>query len=162
MFKITSTYTSFNLTTYPPQAQIEQRVGQFKFKTNGPRIEIDSRQSRNELGIGGYQYMSEQIRQKSYEKTLEAIGQIAQEGNEVMDRAGHFREEMIFSSISRRRMDEKIPELNVAAAPRTRPEIRFYYDQDIVWDQGGAFITHQIRPPDLNWEKGAVKVEYVG
>lgn len=162
MFKITTTYTRFDLKTYPPRAHIEQRVGQFNFKTTGPQVEIDASQSRNELGIGGYQYMSKQIRQQGYEKTMQAIAQIAQEGNEVLDRAGHFREEMIFSDISKRRMDEKIPELNVTAAPRTRPKISFHYEQDIVWDQGGAFITHQIREPSFTWHLGEVKVEYRG
>ncbi|NMA60709.1 MAG: hypothetical protein GX956_02360 [Firmicutes bacterium] len=162
MFRITTTHSYFNLKTYPPRAHIEQRVGQFVMKTSGPRIEIDARQSRNELGIGGYQYMSRQIREKSYEKTMAAIAQMAQEGDEVVNRAGHFREEMIFTDISRRRMDEKIPELNITAAPQTRPEIRFYYEQEIAWDQGGAFITHQIRPPELTWHLGDVKVEYLG
>lgn len=162
MLSVSTSYPSFELKTYLPRAQIEQRVGQFQMETSGPRIEIDQRQSRNELGIGGYEHMSRQIREKSYHKVLAGIAQMAQEGDEVMNRAGHFREEMIFSDLAKRRMDGKILELNIAVAPQTRPEIRFHYEQEIAWDQGGAFITHQIRPPELTWHLGDVKVEYLG
>ena len=162
MLSISTTYPYFELETYAPRAQIEQRVSQIQIETHGPSLEIDQRQSRNELGIGGYQYMSRQIREKSYHKVLASIAQMAQEGDEVVNRASHFREEMIFTDISRRRMDEKIPELNITSAPQTRPEIRFYYEQEIAWDQGGAFITHQIRPPTFTWYLGEVRVEYRG
>lgn len=160
--KITSTYSRFELEYHWPRAEIEQRVSQVQIKGSGPEIEIDQMQSRNELGIGGFKHYSYQVRDNAYQKVMEALAQIAAEGDEVMNRAGHFREEMIFADQAVRRMDAKIPELNIRAAPRTRPNINFHYTQELDWDQGGAIITHQVRPPDITWHPGGVKVDMRG
>lgn len=162
MLNIRTTYPRFDLEYHWPRMEIEHRVSQVQIERSGPTIEIDQLQSRNELGIGGYQYLSKKIREQGYQKVLAGIAKMAQEGDEVMNRAGHFREEMIFSDQAKRRMDEQMPELNVASAPSSRPKIRFHYEQEITWDQGGALIKHHIQPPTINWQLGEVKVEYVG
>lgn len=159
MLTIRTTYPSFKLESDQPRADIEQKVSQVQIKTSGPEVEIDQEQSRNELGLGGYRYLSQQVRESSYQKVLAGIARVAGEGDEVMNRAGMFREEMIFADQAKRRMDAQIPELNVQAAPRTRPRISFHYTQEITWDQGGAAITHYVRPPTITWNLGGVKVD---
>ncbi len=162
MLEITSTYPSFELETYWPRAEIRQEVGQMEIETIGPRMEIDQLQSRNELGIGGFEYYSHQVRDAALQKTIEAIGKMAAQGDEVVQRAGHFREEMVFADQARREMEAQIPELNIRAAPRTRPRIDFEYRQEINWSQGGVNITHQVRPPRIDWTLGGVQVDVRG
>lgn len=162
MLRITTTYPKMELETHLPRAQMEQRVSRVQITTRGPEIEIDQLQSRNELGIGGFGYYSRMVRDGAYQKTIEAIGKIAANGDEVVARAGHFREEMILADQAKRAMDERIPELNIKAAPSTRPSINFHYTQDINWSQGGATIRHQVRPPTITWTLGEVTVDVRG
>lgn len=162
MLTITTTYPSFDLEYYWPKAEITQKVSQVQIEGSGPSMEIDQVQSRNELGIGTYSYMARKIRDTSYNKVLEAITLMAQEGDEVVQRAGFFREEMIFADQAKRRLDAQIPELNITVAPRTRPTIKFHYQQEITWNQGGAIIKHQVHPPTITWEMGGVHVDVRG
>ncbi len=162
MLQITSTYSTMDLEIYWPRADIEQRVSRVQIRTFGPKIEIDQSQSRNELGIGGFEYYSHQVRDAAYQKTIAAIRTMAAAGDEVVQRAGHFREEMILAEQARRGMEAQIPELNIRAAPTTRPQISFDYRQGISWNQGGVNITHQVRPPKITWTQGGVKVDVRG
>lgn len=162
MLQITSTYSTMDLEIYWPRADIEQRVSQVQIRTIGPEMQIDQLQSRNELGIGGFGYYSRQVRDSAYQKTIEAIGKMAAAGDEVVQRAGHFREEMILAEQARRAMLEEVPELNIRAAPATRPKISFNYKQEISWNQGGVNIRHRIRPPEITWTLGGVKVDVRG
>lgn len=160
--EIRSAYPRFDLEIYWPRAEIKQQTAQMEVKTYGPRMEIDQLQCRNELGFGGFGYYSSQVREHAFQKTIEAIGKMATQGDEVVQRAGHFREEMIFADQARREMEAQIPELNVRAAPRTRPKIQFEYRQEINWSQGGVNITHQLRPPRIEWTLGGVEVDVRG
>ena len=162
MLQITTTYPSFQVEYHWPRAQIEQRVSEVQITSHGPELEIDQRQSRNELGIGGFEHFTYQIRDNAYHKVIESIGKMAAEGDEVMMRGGHFQEEMIFAEQAKRNMDEKIPELNIKAAPTNRPRIRFNYSQEINWNQGGIIINHQVRPPTITWNLGGVHVDVRG
>lgn len=162
MLQITTVYPKFNLETHFPQANIKQKVIRFDIKRSGPSIEIDSMQSRNELGIGGYDYLSKKIRNESYEKVLAAIKQIAWEGDDVVNRAGHFREEMIFADHAKMRIAAEIPELNIRSAPQTRPKIDFHFEQKIYWEPGGVEITHFIQDPEISWQLGYVQVDVRG
>ena len=162
MLQITSTYPSFELEVYWPRAEIQQEVTEMQIQTTGPEIEIDQMQSRNELGFGGFGYYSRQVRDGAYQKTTEAIGRMVAAGDEVVQRAGHFREEMILAEQAKRATRERIPELNIRAAPSTRPKISFDYRQDINWSQGGVNITHQVRPPKITWSLGGVTVDVRG
>jgi hypothetical protein len=162
MLQITSTYTTMDLEVYWPRAEIKQQVSKLQVETTGPRMEIDQLQSRNELGFGGYEYYSYQVRDKARQIAIESIGKMAAAGDEVVQRSGHFREEMIFADQAKREMREQIPELNIRAAPRTRPHIRFEYRQEINWNQGGVEITHQVRPPKITWTQGGVQVDVRG
>ncbi|NMB01616.1 MAG: hypothetical protein GX971_08910 [Firmicutes bacterium] len=162
MLQITTTYPSFQVEYHWPRAQIEQQVSRVQITTHGPEMEIDQLQCRNELGIGGFEYFSRQVRDNAYHKVIESIGKMAAEGDEVLQRAGHFREEMIFADQARRKMDARIPELNIRSAPTTRPRIRFNYSQEINWNQGGVTIQHQVRPPTITWTLGGVHVDVRG
>lgn len=162
ILQITTTYPDFQVEYHWPRAQIDQRVSQVQITSHGPKLEIDQRQSRNELGIGGLENYSRQVRDQAYHKTLESITKMAQDGDEVMRRAGHFREEMVFADQAKRHMDGKIPELNIRAAPSTRPNINFHYVQEINWNPGGVTITHQVRPPTITWNLGGVHVDVRG
>ena len=159
MLQITTTYPRFDLEIYWPRAEIRQEVSKVQVKTTGPEIKIDQLQSRNELGIGGFEFYSRQVRDGANQKAIEAIGKMAAAGDEVVQRAGHFREEMILAEQVRRAMLEEVPELNIRAAPTTRPKITFNYQQDIRWSQGGVNIAHQLRPPKITWHLGGVKVD---
>ena len=159
MLQITSTYSRFDLEVYWPRAEIQQHVSHLQVETEGPELEIDQLQSRNELGIGGFEYFTRQVRDVAYQETIAAIGKMAASGDEVVQRAGHFREEMILPEQARKAMLAEVPELNIRAAPSTRPKITFKYQQDIHWSQGGVNITHQLRPPKMTWTQGGVKVD---
>ncbi|HHT43020.1 MAG TPA: hypothetical protein GX014_06405 [Firmicutes bacterium] len=162
MLQITTVYPRFSVEYHWPRAEIKQQVSQLQVKTYGPELEIDQRQSRAELGLPGLYHFSRQVRDEARSKTINAIGQIAAEGDEVVQRAGHFREEIIFADQARRRMDARIPELNIKAAPTTRPEIRFHYGQELDWNQGGVDIKHYVRPPTITWQLGGVYVDVRG
>lgn len=162
MLKITTTYPEFQLKTHQPRAEIKQKIIQIQIEHEGPSLEIDQLQSRNELGIGGYDHLSKQIRDEGFQKTLAAIKQIAWEGDDVMNRAGHFREQMIFAEQAKMRMESEIPELNIRSAPTTRPRITFHYEQRIYWEPGAAEITHYLRDPEIIWELGNVQVDLRG
>lgn len=141
---------------------MDQQISQIQIQGSGPTIEIDQAQSQNELGNVDLVYYSHQVRDRAYQKTMEAIGKMAAAGDEVVQLAGHFREEMILAEQAKRAMGKQIPELNIRAAPSTRPQIRFDYRQEISWSQGGVNITHQLRPPEITWTLGGVKVDVRG
>lgn len=162
MFQITTVYPKFDLQTHFPRANIKQKITKFDIERSGPSIEIDSKQSRNELGIGGYDYLSKKIRDESFEKVLAAIKQIAWEGDDVVNRAGHFREEMIFADHAKMRMEAEIPELNIRSAPQTRPKIHFHFEQKIHWQPGGAEIIHFLQEPEIKWQLGYVQLDLRG
>ena len=162
MLQITSTYSRMDIEIHWPRAQMRQQVSQIQIEGSGPSMEIDQSQSRNELGNVDFVYYSHQVRNRAYQEAMEAIGKMAAAGDEVVQRAGHFREEMILADQAKRAMDERIPELNIRAAPSTRPQISFDYRQEISWNQGGVNITHQVRPPEITWTLGGVKVDVRG
>ncbi len=162
MLQITSTYPRMDVEIYWPRAKMQQVVSQIQIEIRVPELEIDQLQSRNELGIGGFGYYSHQVRDAAYQKTIEAIGEIATAGDEVVESTGHFREEMILAEQAKRRTTETIPELTIRAAPRTRPRIRFNYGQEISWDLGGVNIKHQVRSPQITWNLGEVRVDVRG
>lgn len=162
MLQITSTYPRIEVEIHWPRAEMQQKVSQIQIKTNGPKLEIDQLQCRNELGIGGFVHYSHQVRDGAYQRVIEAIGKMAAAGDEVVERAGHFKEEMILAEQAKRETAGIIPELTIRAAPRTRPQIRFDYGQEISWNQGGVNITHQVRPPEITWHLGGVKVDVRG
>ncbi len=162
MLQMTTTYPKMDLVTHWPRAEIKQQVSEIQIDSIGPEIKIDQRQSRNELGMVDFGYYSHQVRDGAYQKTVEAIGKMAADGDEVVERAGRFREEMILAEQAKRAMDQKIPELSIASAPRTRPQISLNYRQEISWNQGGVSITHQVRPPELTWTLGGVEVDVRG
>lgn len=162
MLQIHTTYPGFELNYRWPTAEIRQQVTQLRIEASGPSMGIDQVQSRNELGMGTYSFVRDQIRDHAYNKVLEAITELAQEGDEVVERAGLFREEMIFAEQAKRRLDAQISELTIVAAPRTRPTIAFHYNQEITWDQGGAIITHHVQAPTITWQMGGVQVDVRG
>lgn len=162
MLRISTTYPRFEVDYHWPRAQIEQRVSQVQIETEGPRLEIDQRQSRAEVGMGGLEHFSRTVRDQAREKALTAIGETARDGDEVLARAGHFREEMIFADQARRKLEAQIPELNIKAVPVTRPKITFHYSQDLNWQRGGVTITHQVRPPTITWQLGGVTIDVRG
>lgn len=162
MLQITSTYPRMNVEIYWPEAEMQQKVSQIQISTVGPELQIDQQQSRNELGIVDITYSRQQVRDAAYQKTMEAIANIAAQGDEVVQRAGHFKEEMIIADQAKRATAAKIPELTIRAAPRTRPQIRFNYRQEISWNQGGVNIEHQVRPPEITWKLGGVNVDVRG
>lgn len=162
MLQITTVYPRFDLAYHWPRAEIRQQVSQVQVKTEGPRLEIDQRRCWAELGMPRLEDFARQVRDTAQNTTLQAIADIAAAGDEVVERAGHFREEMIFADQARRSILESIPELTVQAAPTSRPEIRFFYAQQIDWRQGGVSIKHYIHPPTITWHLGGVYVDVRG
>ena len=162
MLRITTVYPRFDLEYHWPRAEIQQQVTRVQIKTEGPVVEIDQRQCWAELGLPSPLGYSKQVRDEARLKTLEAIGKLAAEGDEVVERAGHFREEIIFADQAKRRMDERIPELNIQAVPTTPPKISFHYQLELDWSPGGVAITHDVRPPTITWHLGGVYVDVRG
>ncbi len=159
---INTTYPSAEIKSHQPRAEITQRIAQVRIERKGPLVEIDQRESYGELGLGGYTELNAKIREKNYTQALEGIARIAREGDEVMNRAGLFLEEMIFSDLAKRRLEAQMPELNVQVAPRTRPTIKFHHEQRISWESGGAEIKFHVRPPDIVWRLGEVTLDVTG
>lgn len=159
---IHTTYPSIKIKSYQPEAEIKQKITQVKIERSAPFVEIDQQQSHGELGFGSYAELNSKIREVSYQKALEGIARLAREGDEVMNRAGMFVEEMIFADLAKGQMEAEILELNVQAAPRTRPRIKFHHEQQISWEPGGAEIEFDVRPPDFTWQLGKVKVDVTG
>lgn len=159
MLQITTVYPRFSVEYHWPRAEIKQQVSQVQIRTEGPIVQIDQRQCWADLGLPRLPGFSRQVRDEARQKTLEAIAKTAAEGDEVVDRAGHLREEIIFADQARRRMDERIPELNIRPAPTTRPQITFLYDLQLDWSRGGVEITHHIQPPTITWQLGGVYVD---
>ena len=138
--------------------QIRQELPEVQIDTYGPEVAIDQDQAWAELGIGNNTHLGRQIREQAYERVLQAIQDMAQEGDQIMNNVGLFQEELVLPQIMKERMDADIPELNVDAAPKTRPKIRFNYDHDIQWRIGGVIIECELQPPLITWEKGEVRI----
>ncbi|HPT83792.1 MAG TPA: DUF6470 family protein [Limnochordia bacterium] len=162
MLQITTVYPRFSVEYYWPRAEIKQQLSQVQIRTSGPVVEIDQRECWADLGLPNLPDFSKQVRDQARSKTLEAIGKIAAEGDEVVERAGHWREEIVFADQARRRMDERIPELNIRPAPTARPKIDFHYELKLDWSRGGVEITHHIQPPVITWQLGGVYVDVRG
>lgn len=162
MLQITTVYPRFSVDYRWPWAEIKQQVSQVQIETEGPTMEIDQRQCWAELGMPRLPDFCKQVRDEGRAKTFEAIGKLAAEGDEVLERAGHWRKEMIFADQAKRRMDERIPELNIRVAPNTRPAIRFSYDLNVEWIRGGVEIRHHVYPPTITWQLGGVYVDVRG
>lgn len=157
--QITTVYPRFAVEYHWPRAEIRQEVTRVQVRTEGPVVEIDQRHCWADLGLAGPMDFAKQVRDEARFETVEAIGRIAAEGDEVVKRAGHFREEIIFADQARRRMDERIPELNVQAVPKAPPRIKFHYAMELDWSPGGAVIEHHVRPPTITWQLGGVYVD---
>ena len=59
--------------------------------TYGPEVAIDQDQSWAELGIGNNTYLGRQIREQAYERVLQAVQAMAQEGDQIMNSVDYFR-----------------------------------------------------------------------
>jgi len=141
-----------------PRMQIQQELPQVQIETYGPELEIDQEQAWAELGIGNNTYLGQQIRERAYERVLQGIQEMAQEGDRIMNSVGLFQEDLILPDIVKERMDREIPELNVDVVPKTKPKIRFDYGHDIQWRIGGVITECELRPPMITLEKGEVQI----
>ena len=155
---IRTTYPQIQIKTELPRQEIRQEVSKVQIEKEGPRLRIDQSECLDELGLGSYQELSRQIRDRSYQKVLEALAQISGEGDEILAKAGLFQERMIFSEIDRRKTRESIPELNIGVVPQNRPRIAFDHEIKISWEEGGAHIKYYGRPPAISWELGQVEI----
>lgn len=155
---IRTTYPQVQIEYLWPQLEIEQKVSQIRIEKSGPRLEIEEKQCLRELGLGSYKDLGLQIRERSYEQVLLALKKMSAEGDEVLEQGGRFLERMIFSEIEQRKTEESVPEVNVKAAPQTRPKISFPCELKISWEEGGASITYRGGPPRITWNLGSVEV----
>lgn len=156
---MSSTYPSVQIKTNYPELNIRQVVSQVQIVSIGPILEINQKESYAEIGMGGQQDFNAKVREASYHKVLEGIGRWVREGDTVLNRAGLWQEVMVFADLARVQMAAEIPELNVQAVPRARPEIRFYHELKMNWAPGGAEIDVTVRPPDIRWQMGQVTID---
>ena len=157
--QITTVYPRFAVEYHWPRAEIRQEGTRGQGRTEGPVGEIDQRHRWADLVLDGPMDFAKQGRDEARFETVEAIGKIAAEGDEVAKRAGHNREDIIFADQARRSMDERIPELNVQAVPKAPPRIKFHYSMELDWSPGGAVFKHQVRPPSITWQFCGVFVD---
>lgn len=152
---ITTKYPSHEVSLTWPRGDFKLRMAKPHIETEGPALKIDQRKARAELGFGDYRDFVAERHQLAKVTTLDAIAEMAREGDRFIN---EMQNPGVFSRIVTQRLHEKIPELNITSAPKSAPEIEFYYETKIHWEEGVASTDFTITPPKIHWQLGGVHI----
>ncbi|MBQ9625200.1 MAG: hypothetical protein IJR47_03740 [Clostridia bacterium] len=118
----------FRIHSVPPQMHIKTTMA--KFKVNWDQVWAECGRKNNT------HFMNDN-RQKAYDKTLQAIKRMAQEGDMMMDTTNG----VVIPLIAAENMRAALPEVNLTTMPKSMP--------DLTWEKGGVEIT---------WERGSMEI----
>ncbi len=153
--RINSSYPQVKIGCQLPRIQIQQQLGHFEYQYEGPRIYIDQRQPRNELGMGDLDHFRRTVSLAGRQAALERIARWAREGDRF---AREMTTQNTVARLAKERSFEEIPDINVDSMPKTRPKITTIYDLEIRWIDGDTDIEFMISKPRIELVKGKVEV----
>lgn len=107
------------LETRPPSLRIEQELPRVEISIEYPTVHIDSSAPRAEIGLADIDSLARKLRDAARLRVLAAIAAWAEEG----DRLREIEKGVTVGQRVAERQRASWPEINVAAVPRTRPEI---------------------------------------
>ncbi len=139
------------ITTVWPQLSLQQTPARPDITVQGPEMEIDQRQSMGELGLRDFRQFADHQAAVSQHMVHAGIARLAQEGDRA---AAEMTSQDVFPRLARARMLSEIPEINVDAAPKTRPRIEFRYSLTVDWDPESLDMHVDIQDPDIHWPVG--------
>lgn len=153
---INTSYPRSEINFRLPDVKLRQDFGGFNIAYSGPDIVIDQKQSMLELGFEDVTYMTKKFVAAGRQAVLSGIARASQDGDRLM--TGMETGENVFAALARENMFDHIPEINVAASPRTRPKIDMHYDMEINWLESKVDINFEIYPFRVEWILGRVDV----
>jgi len=160
--RIQTTFPQLDINYIWPRLVINQQPTQIRVETSGPKVEIDQREAWSEIGYSARPLFNKQISDLSRAAVLKGIRRYAQDGDRVVRSLGKVDMRKVTPQIVKERDREKIPELNVAAVPRTRPKVKFAYEATVDWVEGWVTIHAITQPPEITWQLGSVDIFVVG
>lgn len=135
---------------------IEQISGRFDIKTELPKVLIDQTECFAEVGLKGPLRLIYDQGQRAQQIALEAIGQIASEGDQMMmSQAGG----KVIADISFTKFVPAPFDWNIAFLPQSRPKIEVTGSQNIQFEKGGAKIEAKANAPIIEATTGRVNYE---
>ncbi|WP_312470781.1 DUF6470 family protein [Neobacillus sp.] len=164
--RLHQTYAQIGLRTTQPVQEIEQipaeqSIKQIPAKMNIERqpshLEIDQEQAWNELGFKPTSLLSAELAEFSKQEGLEAVAQIAQEGDQL---AAIENKTDPFSSIALEKANPGPADFNIAFIP-SYGSVKLHYTPTklhIDWEKGGAEIEVTLHKPVHNYTPGRTEV----
>jgi len=164
--RLQQTYAQIGLRTIQPVQEIEQipaeqSIKQIPAKMNIERqpshLEIDQEQAWNELGFKPISVLSAEMADFSKQEGLEAVAQIAQEGDQL---AAIENKTDPFASIASAKANPGPADFNIAFIP-SYGSVKLHYTPSILhidWQQGGAEIEVTPHKPIHRYTPGKTEV----
>jgi|GEM_PF-2427571 len=141
-----------NMQRESPLIQLERTPPILKIERTGPKLYIEQRKVWEEIGTGGPLYLTEQQKVQSQVKAVEAIGEIAQEGDflAAIENPGN-----TIAELAAQLPPEQ--EFNVALIPKSRPSAQVEGELKIDFKPGkvkGRFAGGKVK---IDCQPAAVK-----
>jgi hypothetical protein len=142
----------FGMRRTSPLIQMERTPPSVQCERTGPTLLIDQAKVWEEMGTGGPMYLTQQQKIQAQAGALEAIGNIAQEGDflAAIENPGN-----TIASLAAQLPPE--PEFNVGLVPESRPSIRFEGGLKIDWRLGEIKSEFKPGQVETNYQPQAVK-----
>ncbi|NLM24518.1 MAG: hypothetical protein GX208_00180 [Firmicutes bacterium] len=138
------TFPELNLSYRFPEISIRQNPGGFEAEYFGPEMIIDQDDAMREMGLGNYMDLAKEAALAGKQEVLSGIARIAREGDRLLDVLTTGKN--ILPQIAKQYMISDIPELNVAAIPKTPPKIEMHYELKINWTRSKVDLSVQTYP----------------
>lgn len=137
-----------NLDIRLPEVRLEQRFPRLDVDVEPPAVLIDLSDPLAEIGLKDPLRFARSVKEESRQAALAAIASLAREG----DRLAALEEGVTVADVVAMRTTPPVPELNVAALPRSRPRIEARGGVSVRWELGG--VQGELLP-------GGVAVQFV-
>lgn len=140
---------SIQIRTQNAQLNIKNNMRHFRIKRTPPQMEMTRKtpsfkvnwdKVRAQSGLKNPKYFMEDNRQKAYDKVMNYISRVAQEGD-MMTEIDNASPDNMISVIAEQNMRAALPEVNMGTMPEDLAVI--------TWDKG-AF--------EINWTKGSLEI----
>lgn len=145
-----------------PQALLEitQPPARMSIDQGPGRLEIDSSAARAALGGFSTLELTAQIADQARQVALQAIGDIAAEGDRLGAIESTPAKGAVIADIARDRQDSGITPIDYAAPPSTHPVSITYmpHPTQIDWQLGRVNIHSTPRPPEYTYHSGMLRI----
>jgi hypothetical protein len=142
----------------PADMEIQQELGQLEVRREPPKVEIDLKEAFGDLGMRKPDQIAWELRTKAWQTFRYGLDRVVSEG----DRLGRIElEGQPIVELARENFAEH-KELNVAAVPKKRPEIKpVGGDFAFQYHVGGVEIKIEPKTPEISYYPGSIRIYWL-